>query len=79
MKLLPESPKDSALGELMTDLKDYRLVLTEGRIISADGFELSDEGMIAVPDAKKKAADGILTLALVWADEGCLKSIVTQR
>ena len=51
--------------------KTYRIVLTEGRFISADGFELSDEGMIAVLDAKKSATDGILTLALTWADEGC--------
>ncbi len=67
-----ESPKDSALGELMTDLKTYRIVLTEGRFISADGFEISDEGMIAVLDAKKKADDGMLTLSLVWGDDGCV-------
>lgn len=68
----PESPKDGALGELMTDLKTYRIVLTEGRFISADGFEISDEGMVAVPDAKKKADDGMLTLSLVWGDDGCV-------
>jgi hypothetical protein len=67
-----ESPKDSALGELMTDLKTYRIVLTEGRFISADGFDISDEGMVAVPDAKKKADDGMLTLSLVWGDDGCV-------
>jgi hypothetical protein len=67
-----ESPKDSVLGELMTDLKTYRIVLTEGRFISADGFDISDEGMVAVPDAKKKADDGMLTLSLVWGDDGCV-------
>jgi hypothetical protein len=28
--------------------------------------------MIAVPDAKKKADDGMLTLSLVWGDDGCV-------
>ena len=46
-------------------------MLTEGRFISADGFEILDEGLIAAPDKKKTAADGILTLTLVWSDEGC--------
>jgi hypothetical protein len=40
--------------------------------VSADGFEIMDEGTIAVPGAKKAAQDGLLTLALAWADEGCV-------
>lgn len=52
-------------------LETYRIVLTEGRFISAAGFEILDEGSIAVPDKKKASTDGILTLALAWADEGC--------
>jgi len=66
-----DSKGDSPLDALMDDLETYRFVLTEGRFISADGFEILDEGSIAVPDKKKTATDGILTLALVWADEGC--------
>jgi hypothetical protein len=64
---LPRRRRTSA-----TDLKTYRIVLMEGRFISADGFEISEEGMIAVPDAKKKADDGMLTLSLVWGDDGCV-------
>lgn len=77
----PESDDDSPLGALLTDLETFRFVLTEGRFISADGFEILDQGSVAVPDTKKTAPvprspgeggiDGILTLALAWADEGC--------
>ncbi len=66
-----DSGDDSALGELLTDLETYRFVLAEGRFISADGFEILEGGLIAVPDKKKTATDGILSLSLVWADEGC--------
>ena len=44
------SKEDSPLEALMDDLETYRLVLTEGRFISADGFEILDGGSIAVPD-----------------------------
>jgi hypothetical protein len=62
---------DSALDALLTDLETYRFVLTEGRFISADGFEILEDGSIAVPDKKKTPTDGVLTLSLSWADEGC--------
>jgi hypothetical protein len=68
----PDSSGDSALDELLTDLETYRFVLTEGHFVSADGFEIDEDGAIAVPDKTKTATDGILTLALVWADEGCV-------
>jgi len=68
----PDSSGDSALDELLTDLETYRFVLTEGHFVSADGFEIEEDGTIAVPDKTKTATDGILTLALVWADEGCV-------
>jgi hypothetical protein len=67
----PHSDDDTAMGELLNDLETYRFVLTEGRFISADGFEILDEGSVAVPDKKKTPADGVLALSLVWADEGC--------
>jgi hypothetical protein len=66
-----DSGDESALGELLTDLETYRFVLTEGRFVSADGFEILEDGAVAVPDRKKTATDGILTLGLIWADEGC--------
>jgi len=39
--------------------------------VSADGFEIQEDGAVAVPDAKKAATGGVLALRLVWADEGC--------
>ncbi len=71
LELAAESKEDSPLDALLDDLETYRFVLTEGRFISADGFEILDDGVIAVPDKKKTTTDGILTLALVWAEEGC--------
>ena len=59
------------MGELLTDLDTYRFVLTEGRFVSADGFEILDEGAVAVPDKKKTPAGGVPHLSLAWADEGC--------
>jgi hypothetical protein len=67
----PESG-GGALAELLTDLDTYRFVLAEGRFVSADGFKVLEDGGVAVPDAKKTAPDDVLTLALTWADEGCV-------
>jgi hypothetical protein len=74
---VPESRGDD---ELLTDLGAYRFVLSEGRFVSADGFLVEDDGAVAVPDPNKLAADGMLTLALAWADEGCVvpASLITS-
>ena len=66
------SAGDTALDALLTDLENYRFVVAEGRFTSADGFRILDEGTVAVWDEKKAPADGILTLALAWAEEGCV-------
>jgi hypothetical protein len=68
----PEPSSGHAIDGLMTDLAGYRFVLTEGRFVSADGLTVLDEGTVAVPDPKKTAVDGVLTLALAWTDEGCM-------
>ena len=64
-------PDDQAADALVADLDGYRIVLTEGRFVSADGFRIVDDA-VAVPDAGKTARDGVLTLALAWAAEGCV-------
>lgn len=63
--------EDSALDALIGDAGDYRLVLTEGRFVSADGFTISGDGMVAVPDAGKAPEGEVLTLGLAWKSEGC--------
>jgi hypothetical protein len=67
----PESIDESPLAALLVDPVSFRLVLTEGRFISTDGFEILGDGSIAVPGSKNPAVDGVLTLALAWADETC--------
>jgi hypothetical protein len=67
-----DSSGDSAVDALVTDLGTYRFVLTEGRFVSADGFAIEADGAVAVPDTKKTAANGVLSLALTWADEDCV-------
>jgi hypothetical protein len=62
----------SVLDALLSDLGNYRFVLGEGRFTAADGFRILDEGTVAVWDEKKAAVDGILTLGLTWAEEGCV-------
>lgn len=62
---------ERAVDALIADLDSYRIVLTEGRFVSADGFRILDDA-VAIPDAGKTAPDGVLTLALAWVAEGCI-------
>lgn len=63
---------DSALDALIGNADEYRLVLTEGRFVSADGFAISGDGMVAVADAGKAPEGEILTLGLSWISDGCV-------
>jgi hypothetical protein len=60
--------RESGLEALMSDLDDYRIVLTQGRFISASGFTIEADGTVAVPDAATTPNHGTLTLRLVWDD-----------
>jgi hypothetical protein len=62
---------DTAIDALIGDADGYRLVLTEGRFVSADGFAISGDGVVAVPDGGKAPEGDILTLGLSWISEGC--------
>ena len=68
----PASGADNALDALIGDLDDYRFVLTEGRFVTADGFRILEEGIVAVPDAGKVPEGEILTLGLEWMADGCV-------
>jgi hypothetical protein len=67
----PEN-EDTVLEALLEDLDRYRFVLAEGRFVSADGFTIGDDGVVAVPDPEKKAEHGVLTFALTWSDDPCV-------
>jgi hypothetical protein len=60
----------SPLEALAEDLDRYRFVLTDGRFVSAKGFELEDDGRIARPIETSMedvmANGGILELSLTW-------------
>jgi hypothetical protein len=66
-----EAPDADALDALVTDLDTYRFVLTEGRFVAANGFQITDDGTTAIPDQSKMADGGHLTVGLAWADESC--------
>ena len=61
----PESP----VTALLEDVERYRLVLTEGRFVSATGFAIVDDGTAAmlqeIPSEILKAR-GVVSLKLVW-------------
>src|SRR5262245_66094825 len=42
-----ERGEDSTLGALIEELERYRVVLTEGRFVSASGFEIIEDGTLA--------------------------------
>ena len=68
---LDHANDDAAAGALLEELDRYRIVLTQGRFVSADGFSIEGDGVVAKADPNKTPEDGVLTLILVWDDEGC--------
>ena len=64
--------EDTALDALIGNADDYRRVLTEGRFVSAEGFTISGDGMVAVADGGKTPEGEVLTLGLSWISAGCI-------
>lgn len=66
----PEEEPENPLGALAEDLDAYRVILTEGRFVSAIGFTLADGDTSAVPAKpvwdEVVANGGILELSLAW-------------
>jgi hypothetical protein len=71
--------EDSALDALIGNAGDYRLVLTEGRFVSADGFTISGDGTVAVADGRKTPEGDVLTLGLSWISSGCVSLVSAPR
>lgn len=62
---------DTAVDALLADPDAYRVVLTQGRFVSADGFVISADGAVATLDEKKSPVDGVVTMTITWTDGGC--------
>ena len=45
---------------------DFRLVLTEGRFVEAEGFELAEDGAVAIPWEHDEQGREVAVYALVW-------------
>jgi hypothetical protein len=58
------------VGGLLAGPDRFRLVLTEGRFVDANGFTLSDDGAVAVPieisDDDLARTEGLIDLSLTW-------------
>jgi hypothetical protein len=62
-----EGAEDSdVLLSLVGDADDYRFALTEGRFVDAEGFTVSEDGAVAVPEADACDEDDRCSLSLTW-------------
>jgi hypothetical protein len=80
--LLLDAEQEDEMGEdadvldpLVADLEDYRLMLTAGHFVEAQGFELQSEDTVAVPlevDEEKLEEEGVAVFSLTWTagDDG---------
>ncbi len=67
-----ESDRETPVTDLIEDFAHYRFVLTEGRFTAAQGFTLSDDGMIATPieisEDVVNDRGGVVDLSLAWRE-----------
>ena len=61
-----EEELDSPVAELVEDLDRYRIVLTAGQFVSADGFTIEDEGTAAKLRPEHVPVDRPAELRLTW-------------
>lgn len=65
-----ETDRSTPVTDLLEEVARYRIVLTEGRFASAQGFTLSDDGMTATPIemSQDDVSDlgGVVELSLTW-------------
>jgi hypothetical protein len=65
-----ENDKSDALSAPL-DGADYRLVLTEGRFLRAEGFTIEEDGGVAAPSASLEPVDGAVRISLTWTEGSC--------
>lgn len=62
---------ESPVLDLMAEASAYRLVLTDGRFIGAEGFTVEEDGAIATPGVPAPSDDGIARVSLTWTEGWC--------
>jgi hypothetical protein len=65
------SGDQDALAELMAEATSYRIVLTEGRFLRAEGFTIEEDGAIATPGVPAPMDDRIVRVSLTWTEGWC--------
>jgi len=60
-----------SIEPLLEDLDRYRLVLTQGRFTSAEGFVIQPDGAVALFDGGANADATSVALKLAWAADSC--------
>jgi hypothetical protein len=58
----PETP----VLAIIEELEDYRVVLTDGHFVAAEGFTLSADGRVAIPVEQTTASAGPRHVSLTW-------------
>jgi len=58
-----------ALADLFGD--SYRIALSDGRFVRAEGFEIEQDGAIALPAPPDAGEDGIVRVSLTWTEGWC--------
>ena len=74
----PDEEDASAIADLIGEATTYRLVLTEGRFLRAEGFTIADEGDVAVPGTPATLEDGTMRVSLTWTEGWCAPAPVTR-
>jgi hypothetical protein len=62
----PGDDGDERLLALLDEPKDYRLFLTEGKFVGAEGFRIEESGAVAVPEKRETEGVDSLSWRLSW-------------
>jgi hypothetical protein len=59
------------LADVISEAMSYRIVLTEGRFLRAEGFTIEEDGAIATIGAPATTEDGLARVSLTWSEGWC--------
>jgi hypothetical protein len=70
----PESASNEdpdVLADLLAEASAYRIALSDGRFLRAEGFAIEQDGAIATPAPPGAGEDGIVRMSLTWSEGWC--------